>query len=593
MLTSQPRLMAALVGLLALGLVLAGTVAERSLRRDQLASTEQSLAARGRLVLDQLAGEDFEFSNRASLDAIADRAGESGAMRVTIMDQEGLVLGDSGITLDRLPGIENHASRREVEAAISGHVGIATRQSETVGNELLYLALPANGGGVVRVAVALSELDAALAVLRRRLILAGALGLLVAVALSLLVTRAALRPIREVRRSAEAIALGDLDERPPIFLSRELSEISNAIREIASQLRTRLEEATDEKERLRAVLESMVEGVLVVDATNTVLVANSRLREFYELTSDLEGQPLLSAIRNPELDSLLQEVAATDRTVVRTLGLGDPARTLRVQAVRFPRGSAARSGSVAVFHDISELERLEEVRRDFVANASHELRTPLTAIQGFTETLLGPGALSEEKRRSYLEIIERHARRLGTIVHDLLALATAETGKLQLKPVALDVGDFVRGVIRDLGARSKERALEVRCDVEGDATALADPDALIQILTNLLDNAMKYTERGGEIEVRVSDAPSRVWIFVRDTGIGIPDEDQARIFERFYRVDRARSRSQGGTGLGLSIVRHLVNALGGDISVKSRLGEGTTFSLSLPKPGSDAGSETT
>jgi two-component system phosphate regulon sensor histidine kinase PhoR len=581
-LTSQPKLMAALIGLLILGVAIAGGVAERSLRRDQIAQTETSLAARARLVVDQLSGEIFAVSNREILDDVADRTGKAGSMRVTIIGLDGVVLGDSGVPLSRLPDIKNHADRPEVRVAITGTRGTATRRSETVGQELVYLALPADGRGIVRVAVALSDLESALTTLRRRLILAGGLGIIVAMGLSFLVTRSALKPIREVRQAAEAIARGDLEERPPLYVSKELGEISNAIREIASQLRSRLEDATDEKERLRAVLESMVEGVLVVDASGMTLLANSRLREFYGLRDDVEGRPLLEAIRSPELDSLLHDVAETNQTVVRTFSLADPARTVRVQAVRFPRSEAPRSGSVAVFHDISELERLDEVRRDFVANASHELRTPLTAIQGFTETLLGT-QLSEEKRKSYLEIIERHAFRLAAIVHDLLALSTAETRTIHNEPVSLDVAETARGVIQDLEPRWIERELDLRCKVEGKSVAMADAQSLIQILTNLLDNAIKYTEPGGEIEVCLKEEPGRLRVFVRDTGIGIPEEDRARIFERFFRVDRARSRSQGGTGLGLSIVRHLVQAQGGEISVQSRLGEGTTFSFSLPR----------
>ena len=587
MLTSQSKVIAALTGLFVVGLFISGAVAERSLRNDQLERVERSLVLRAQLVLEKIGDERFEISNRRNLDALADRLGEVGEMRITLIGLDGTVLGDSGVALDRLPEVENHRDRPEVQSALAGRLHSATRRSETVRRELLYLALPAGEKGVVRVAVALSDLDIARTALQRKLATAGALGLLTVITLSFIVNRSALKPIREVRRAAEAIARGDLEDTPPIYFSRELAEISNAIREIASQQRSRLEEATNEKESLRAVLESMVEGVLVVDAKGTVLLANSRLRDFFDIHEEIEGRSFLAAIRHPELDSLLREVAEVDDTVVRAFSLGDPVRTLRVQAVRFPRTGAPRSGSVAVFHDITELERLEEVRRDFVANASHELRTPLTAIQGFAETLLG-SELSEEKRRSYLEIIERHALRLGAIVNDLLTLSTVETGKLRSNPTALNVAETARSVVHDLETRWVGGKLDVRCQADGDTTAYADPQALVQILTNLLDNAIKYSEPGAKIEVRVQEERTRVRVSVQDDGIGIPEEDRARIFERFYRVDRARSRQMGGTGLGLSIVRHLVQAQGGEISVQSRLGEGTTFSFGLPKPPSEA-----
>jgi two-component system phosphate regulon sensor histidine kinase PhoR len=574
--------MAALAGLVVLGVLVAGLAADRSLRRDQLAHTETSLQERARLVADQVRHLPFDRKNRELLDSMADRMGAAGMMRVSLIGQKGEVLGDSEITLDRLPNVENHSDRPEVRAANQRGMGSATRRSETIGQELLYLAILAEGQGVVRVAVALSELEEARAALRGRLVFAGSVGLLFAVVLSFLISRSVLRPIREVRRVAEAIARGELDEQPPLSSGDELGEISSAIREIARQLRLRLEEATREKEQLRAVLESMVEGVLVVDAKGVVLVANSRFREFYRVEVELEGRSLLEAIRDPDLDDLLREVSTADGTVSSTFTLSDPARTLRVQAVRFPRGDEPRAGSVAVFHDISEIERLEEVRRDFVANASHELRTPLTAIQGFAETLLGT-ELSDEDRRSYLEIIDRHARRLGEIVRDLLALSTAETGKWRVEPRQVDAAEIARAVIRSLEPRSIEGGLEVRCEVEGDSNVFVDPRILEQILTNLLDNAIKYTESGGEVEVSIRESKHRTRISVRDTGIGIPLEDRGRIFERFYRVDKARSRSAGGTGLGLSIVRHLVQRLGGEVSVDSRLGEGTTFSFSVPK----------
>jgi two-component system phosphate regulon sensor histidine kinase PhoR len=586
-LTSQRKLMVALAGLVVLGVLVSGLVADRTLRRDQLGEVERSLVERARLVADQAQSIPFDVSERSALDALADRTGRAGSMRVTLIAPDGAVLGDSQVPLERLAAVESHADRPEVRDALAGRVGSSTRRSATVGRELLYLALPSQGNAVVRVAVELAELAAARRALRERLALAGVVGLLFSIALSFAISRYSLRSIQEVRRVAESIAQGDLDDQLPLDTGDELGEISRAIRQIAEQLRLRLDEVTHEKEQLQAVLEGMVEGVLVVDAKRTVLLANSRLREFYGVTGDLVGRPLLEGIRQAELDALLREVSESDEMVTRTLAVGgQPPRTLHAQAARFPRADAPRAGTVAVFHDITELERLEGVRRDFVANASHELRTPLTAIQGFAETLLGGDEHSEEDRRSYLEVIDRHARRLGNIVNDLLELSTIETGKLRVEPRHLDVAEIVTGLIRDLEPRCAERQLELRCEVEGDPKAWADPRALEQILTNLLDNAVKYSEPGGRVAVGIRGDDARVRIAVRDTGIGIPQDDLTRIFERFYRVDRARSRALGGTGLGLSIVKHLVQSLGGEISVESRLGEGTSFRFSLPRDAS-------
>ena len=581
--TSRRKQTSVLVGLVVLGVLVSGVAAERSLRRDQLDRIARSLEARAALVAEQLRGATLEGAYSGQLDEIADRLGRSGGMRLTLIDARGAVIGDSQVPHDRLAGVENHGGRTEVRAALEGRVGTSTRRSATVGRELFYLAHPVEGGGVVRVAVDLSELEASVAALRARLLFAGVVGLLVAVGLSYGFSRYSLRPIEEMRRTADAIARGRLEDRLPLHTDDELGKISRSINQMAEQLRLRLDDVTREKEQLHAVLESMVEGVLVVDAKGTVVLANSRLREFYGVTSEMGGRPLLETIRDAELDELLREVAESDGRVARSLSRrsGAPG-TLRVQAARFPTGPGPRAGTVAVFHDISELERLEEVRRDFVANASHELRTPLTAIHGFAETLLTNDTLSEDDRRSYVGIIDRHSRRLGNIVNDLLALSAIETGRVPIEPTDTDVSTHAEAALRDAEPRCRERRLEVRSVVDGTPIAHVDPRALDQILTNLLENAIKYTEPGGRIEVRVGSERDRIRVDVEDSGIGIPDEDLARIFERFYRVDKARSRALGGTGLGLSIVKHAVQSMGGEISVESRLGEGTTFSVTLP-----------
>ena len=582
MLTSQRKMMAIFIGLVGLAVIISGVTAERSLRSNQIAQVEESLLNRARMVRDRVSEIPFTPENARELDEIADRAGEAGRMRVTLIDSSGRALGDSRVAFANLGSTANHHSRPEVKAALAGELGEDTRRSETVGQELLFLALPAENQGVIRVAVALSDFESARAALRRRLALAAWAGLLISILLSYLIARSALRPIREVRRVAAAVARGELDERPPLSDGDELGEISNAIRDIASQLRSRLEDVIQEKEQLRAVLEGMVEGVLVLDAEGVVLLANSQFRDFYDVHHKIADRPLLEGIREPDLHALLRQVEVTDGIVSSTLTRGDPARTLRVQAARFPRGDVPRTGSVAVFHDVSEIERLEEVRRDFVANASHELRTPLTAIQGFAETLL-ESELEPADQRSYIEIIDRHARRLGHIVRDLLAISTLETGKWRIEPILLNVGEVAQNLVRDFEPRARDANLALSFGSEGETEALADTRIFEQILTNLLENAIKYTESGGQIEVRVTGKTDRVRIAISDTGIGIPESDVTRIFERFYRVDKARSRSAGGTGLGLSIVRNLVQRSGGEISVKSEVDKGSTFSFELPR----------
>jgi two-component system phosphate regulon sensor histidine kinase PhoR len=326
--------------------------------------------------------------------------------------------------------------------------------------------------------------------------------------------------------------------------------------------------------------------VLVVDARGVILLANARLRELFDLQGEIEQRRLLEVIRNADLDALLAEAATTDDTLGRTLELpGASPRRVQVTAARFP-GGGRRVGSVAVFHDVTELMRLEDVRRDFVANASHELRTPLAAIRGFAETLLESASLSPEEQKSSHEVIHRHAQRLSSLVEDLLELSTIESRAVHLQPVPVDVARVAEDLIADSRLRLEDRRIDASLSVEGRPEALADPRALDQVIGNLLDNALKYTEPGGRIELTIEARGASLRVAVTDSGIGIPAEDRARIFERFYRVDRARSRALGGTGLGLSIVKHLVQSMGGEIFVQSELGRGSTFAFTLPGAGS-------
>jgi two-component system phosphate regulon sensor histidine kinase PhoR len=429
------------------------------------------------------------------LDAVADRTASAAEVRVTLIGPDGAVLGDSDVPLARLSGVENHADRPEVRIALGGALGSDTRRSATVGRDLFYLAVPHPGGGVVRVAVDLSDLEAAVAHLRRVLLLAGAAGLCAALVLAYTFSWLTLRPIREMRRVAASIAGGRLDDRLPLASGDELADLGHAINQMAEQLRLRLEEVTREKEQLSAVLEGMVEGVLVVDTEGTVLLANHRLREFYGASADIVGRPLLDSIRDAELDEIVARASQTDEVIAHELTLdGARPRTLSVYAARFPSGGARRVGAVAVFHDVTELMRLEKVRRDFVANASHELRTPLAAIRGFAETLLGNGGLAEGDRRAYLEVIDRHAQRLGNLVDDLLELSKIESRKSRLAPQVLDAGDVARELVQDWEPRIREHGIRVAVHCEGETGVWADRQALEQVLSNLLDNALKYSE---------------------------------------------------------------------------------------------------
>jgi two-component system phosphate regulon sensor histidine kinase PhoR len=579
----QLKLMAALAVLVAVTVFASGYVAERALRERELGLIERSLRERSELARELVAGIPFEPGATAKLDRYARRAAAAADARVTLIAPDGSVVADSDVEPADLVRVENHGDRNEVRAALEGRAESSTRRSETVGRRLLYLAVPLeSGGGVVRLAVDLEEVEAAVAELRRNLLIGAAIGLGAALALSFLLSWLTVRPLSEMRATLGAIARGDLGQRLRPRSEDELGEMAEAINDMAEELGLRLEQVTAEKEQLDAVLAGMVEGVLVLDTDGCVTLANPRLRELLSMWGPVEGRKLLEVVRHPGIDDALRVAADSTEPVVSEVEVGDRApRTLSIHAAAFPQ-EAPFMGTVAVFHDVTELRRLESVRRDFVANASHELQTPLTAIRGFAETLVA-NELSREEVRAQLGVILRNSERLENLIRDMRELSRVESRRVPLQPGEVDVSKLTRALLADMEPRLRERSLEASVSDRGVVAAWADRRAVDQVLSNLLDNALKYTDPGGRITVALETQPDVVRVSVSDTGIGIPAEHRPRIFERFYRVDTTRSRALGGTGLGLSIVRHLVQAMDGEVYVESEPGRGSAFHFTLPR----------
>jgi two-component system phosphate regulon sensor histidine kinase PhoR len=577
----QRKLMVALCGLVAVTLLATSWLAERGLRQREMARIQDSLAHEAALVRVLLGDLPLAASATPALDDLARRAAPAGHARITLIAANGVVVADSSVRIENLAELENHAARPEVVAALAGRTGVSARRSASVGVRLLYVAVPrgASGEGVVRLAVELADVEAAVADLRRRLALAGALGLLAAVLLAYAISRLAVRPLSEMRDALRGIAGGDLRRRIRPRSDDELGEIALAINGMAQQLGLRFEEVTAEKEQLGAVLAGMVEGVLVLDTDGCVTLANPRLRELLSIWGEAEGRKLVEVVRHPEIDEALCQAAESGGPVVQELEVGE--RTILIHAAGFPE-SGPRMGCVGVFHDVTELRRLEGVRREFVANASHELKTPLTAIRGFAETMLA-GSVAPEKARDQLDVIVRNAERLESLIADMMELSRIESRRGVLQPSEVDLGRLARALLTDLGPRLRARSMTAEVEDAEAVPAWADRRAVEQVLSNLLDNAANYTDPGGSVRVEVGALADTVQVTVSDTGIGIPPEDQARIFERFYRVDESRSRALGGTGLGLAIVRHLVQSLGGEIRLESRVGVGSSFRFTLPR----------
>jgi two-component system phosphate regulon sensor histidine kinase PhoR len=575
----QSKLLGALAVLVSLIVIGTGYAAEWRLREREHTRLKASVAQRASVVIDLL-GERPLAAPDPELAEVALRTATLTAARVTLIAPDGRVVADSDVVPGGLERVENHGDRPEVRGALAGATATDVRMSHTVGRKLFYLAVPHPFGGVVRLAVDLRDVDAAVSELRRGLALAGGIALLGALALSFVVSGILIRPLTRLRQTVEAIAGGNLDARLRRHARDELGDIAVALDRMREQLRGQLDELRHDKEQLQAVLHGMVEGVLVIGPDGRIALANPRLRSLFGLRHEVEGRLPIEVIRNAEVQDLLRQALASREPVRREIEFGGPEpRAFSVHAVALAGGAR---GAVAVFHDMSEVRRLDAVRRDFVANASHELKTPLTAIRGFAETLLS-AELPPSEARSYLEVIVGHSDRLAELLDDLLELSRIESRAVKLELEELEIGPIAADVLRNLEPRFRERSLESRLVERDPGTALADYRAVEQILENLLDNAAKYTEPGGSVEVTMEAAGGFVRVAVADTGIGIPDADRTRIFERFYRVDKARSRALGGTGLGLSIAKHLVQSMGGEISVESTLGAGSTFTFTLPR----------
>jgi two-component system phosphate regulon sensor histidine kinase PhoR len=561
--------------------------AGRTLRSDYERTGFEQLAAVARVGLaappDSASLIGSQPSTSKPLNDWVARMASSGA-RVTVITSTGQVLADSQSDPQTM---ENHAGRPEIRDAFEKGQGQSIRHSVTIKRDLLYYAvrLPVAGGSLVilRFALPLQTVDEEMWDFRRRLWVASLVVLLVTGIVSLLISRSFSGRVERLQKFSLRVAEGDFRPLDADRTGDALESLAISMNETAARLDRTIHTLTDERNLSAAILGSMVEGVAVVSATERLLFANQGFAEILELdTPPQSGKGLVEVVRQTELLEAVRQVLGGELRVQAEIVTG----TLRqrffavtVAAVR----AAENSGAVIVLHDITDLRKLERVRRDFVANVSHEFKTPLTAIQGFTETLLA-GALDDPQNRiRFLEIILDHSRRLARLTDDLLELSKMDAEKIDLEIRRLSVPQFVQGCVETAQRPAAEKDLRISVNLQQPIPDIAaDRRRLAEVLQNLLDNALQYTPSGGQIMVSASANGNEVTFTVSDTGIGIPQADQPRIFERFYRVDAARSREVGGTGLGLSIAKHIVEAHGGRIWVESDVGQGSQFHFTVP-----------
>lgn len=543
-----------------------------SLRNDINREIEDELKGESALAVAYLGAAGKPVS-----DEIADQLGKMLNRRVTLIAFDGHVLGDSEVDRADLPTVENHIARPEFQDAVHYGTGASVRWSATVKTDFIYVAQRADSY-VLRLAAPLSSVQGLISDLRSHLLVA----ILVAAGLTLLfgylVHGLISVPLRNIAAGARKLAGGDLQQRLPISGDEEIAALGNSLNIMAENLSARMQELTEGKQRLEMIVGAMTEGVMVLDGDGRVTLTNESIRNLLETDRELTGKTPLEILRRPELENAVRNVLAGGPTemVEVTTGSG---RVLQANVAPVVDASGVADSVVVVFHDLTNIRRTERMRRDFVANVSHEFKTPLTSIRGYAETLL-TGALADRKiATDFVRTIERNAQHLETLVSDLLTLARIES-ELPASKETVNIRAVVDEQIS--GRESVLVELQVHVLNECQPTEVqADRARLTTAISNLLDNAILYNKPGGEVRITGASEDVTFRLDIADTGDGIAPEELSRIFERFYRVDKARSRA-GGTGLGLSIVKHAIESQGGTIQVTSRIGAGSTFTIRLP-----------
>jgi two-component system phosphate regulon sensor histidine kinase PhoR len=521
----------------------------------------------------------------------AEWLGKSGA-RVTILDSSGNVLADSASVANAASEATPNQAGAEVRDAFANGAGHGVDYTRGVVSRAQRWQPASGPTEVIRMELPLTQIDFSLGELRERLLVSFLITLLAGVALSLIFARFFFERVKRLRNFSQRIARGDFHPEPAEGPRDELSELAESMNQTAAHLEREIRLLSSERNRASAILRSMVEGVAVVDAQERLVFWNRAFSEVLSLQSATnEGSPLIEVVRSSDLLGLIRRALQGEEGLQSDIAMGivQPQNfsvtAAPVKALESDRSGPADkpSGAVVVLHDVTELRRLERVRQDFVANVSHEFKTPLTAIQGFAETLLA-GALDDPKNnRRFLEIIREHAARLARVTDDLLKLARIEAGKLELEFFPVGLQDLIEGCTETTLLKASRKKISFNVELSAGLPSIrGDASLLHDVLQNLLDNAIQYTPSDGHVRVEASAGAHEATVTISDSGIGIPLADQERIFERFYRVDAARSREAGGTGLGLSIAKHIVEAHGGRLWVESAVGRGSKFSFSIP-----------
>lgn len=589
------KLFAGYVVLILLTALLVGVRTVRQVETDTRDQIERSLHSAAVMLRELSRPAMAGQADAARLQDVVSQIGRELPTRLTVIDAQGVVLADT----DEDPSqMMNHRNRPEIAEALRAGQGTEERLSPTLGISMRYLALRVDdaGGqalGVVRAALPLTSLEQRLAEVDRFVLAVTAAAVLLALVIGYVLSLLVTHPIRRMTVAARRVLRGDFEQTIDWHSDDEIGHLAQAFNRMTAELRRRMESMTKEHNEVRAILDSMVEGLVAVDRQERVTHMNGIAARLLQAPQhESLGKPIWEVSRVHTLVELVGEVVREEVYHSGEIRIPQTAghAVLEISAAPMRDGRGDLAGALVVMHDITELRRLESVRKDFVANVSHELKTPLAAIRALIETMLDDPAMDGGTRRRFLDKVLNQSNRLQSLVSDLLALSRIESEETALHMAPLDLRRPVEDSVRELAANARAKNITLAPEVPRDPLgAVADAEALRQVVDNLVDNAIKYTPEGGRVDVRLREEAGEAVLEVADTGIGIEPRDQERVFERFYRVDKARSRDLGGTGLGLSIVKHIARAHGGDVSLESVPAQGTTFRVHLPlkKPGND------
>ncbi|MFO7990583.1 MAG: ATP-binding protein [Thermodesulfobacteriota bacterium] len=559
----------------------------RHSRQFFLENTEKELIVRARLIELKIAGMLSENPvQEQKLNALCKEVGAAIQTRITIVAPSGRVMADS---FARVATMENHQNRPEIKTAFSGRQGMAIRYSRTLDQDMMYIALPVEGpegvSAVIRTAVSVSAIEKNIQSTRNKVLLFLIFTVIAAAGVCWYVTRKIIQPLEEIKKGAQAFARGDLSNRLPVPDTEELSAVARSMNQMAQNLAHQIQEALDRQRELEAVHASMQEGVIAIDNQEKIITINDAAARIFSFPApELKNKGVLEVARNYELQTFIHTALSTHEPVEDDIRIHqDKEQIFNVHSSALWDSRDHRIGTLIIFHDITRIRRLEKMHKDFAANVSHELKTPLTTLKGFIETLQAMPDSTSEDRPGFLRILEKNVNRMIDLVNDLLALSHLE--RLEGTGVRFDetrLSDLIQSAVTTCGPLAEAKQIQVHMACPEDLSVRVDPVLIEQAIVNLVENAVKYSPENARVDIVVRNPGTDIEIDVIDSGTGIAAEHLPKIFNRFYRVDKGRSRQEGGTGLGLAIVKHIIQYHNGQITVSSVKNKGTRFHIRLP-----------